>query len=102
MYFKIKSSPKYPEEAIKKHEQGTVLLDVLVGVDGKPISITVNRASKAPPELVKAASDAAMRWRFNPATEHGKPIQSYARIPVTFDIDDKPAATPAGSAPKSA
>lgn len=102
MAFEIKTAPAYPESAIKNHQQGTVVLDILVGVDGKPISLTVNQATKASPELVKAASDAAMHWQFTPEKKHGKPIQSYARIPVTFDLDVKPAAKPAGTAPKSA
>jgi TonB family protein len=102
MSFSAKINPVYQASAIKNHEQGTVVLDILVGVDGKPISFTVNQATKASPDLVKAASDAAMQWRFNPETKHGKPIQSYARVPITFEMDERPAVLPAATTQKSA
>jgi TonB family protein len=102
MRFNNAINPVYPASARKNHEQGTVVLDILVGVDGKPISFTVNKATKASPDLVKAASDAAMQWRFIPQIKNGKPIQSYARIPVNFALDEAPKTPPAAIAPKSA
>ncbi len=93
-------APKYPADAVKNHDQGMVILEVLVGTDGQPQRITVHSADNVAPSLVKAASDAAMKWRFNPALRDGKPIESYARVPVRFsltDTDDSSAAP--GAAP---
>lgn len=92
------SSPVYPADAIKQKHQGTVVLNVLVGTDGKPLSYKVDPSTKAAPELVTAASKAAMQWQFNPKMENGKPVEGYARVPVTFSLDetdsDKSAARP--------
>ena len=97
--FNAKINPRYPADALKNHQQGTVILDVLVGADGKPREVKVNPATQAAPSLVKAASDVAMQWRFNPATKNGKRIQSYARVPVNFEMDTPPPAPPVPSVP---
>lgn len=78
----------YPAEAIKQKHQGTVVLDVLVGTNGKPLSYKVDPSTKAAPELVTAASKAVMTWRYHPAVKNGKPIEGYARIPVTFNLTE--------------
>ncbi len=91
--------PPYPESAIENKEEGTVMLLVLVGVDGKPITTTVEPTTKAAPELIQAARDWVMQhWRFSPALENGAPVQSYARVPVAFRLSS-PAPTSSNGAP---
>jgi hypothetical protein len=46
--------------------------------------------------LIKAASDAAAQWHFTPAKRNGKAVESYAWVPVQFDLNDMPTA-PASS-----
>jgi TonB family protein len=99
--FNAQINPRYPADAIKNHQQGTVILDVLVGIDGKPRAVKVNPATHAAPSLIKAASDAAMQWRFNPATKNGKRIESYARIPVDFKMNTKPPIPPVPHSPSA-
>lgn len=82
--------PSYPESAIKNREQGTVVLKILVGKDGSPLTITIDPATEASAALSKVAVEAAERWRFNPATEEGKPIQAYTRVPITFSLTPLP------------
>jgi len=53
----------YPEEALKKGIEGTVL--VTVDVDSKGLVTNVMPVS-GPPELFQAAIDSAKQWRFNP------------------------------------
>lgn len=84
--------PGYPADAIKNKEQGTVVLRVLVGADGKPIQATVEATTKAAPSLIKAANDAVMNWHFTPAMKDGKPIEAYARVPFKFKLS-APAST---------
>jgi len=82
--------PQRPANNIRSHElKGTVVLIVLVGTDGMPSNFSVDPATHASPELVKAASDAAMKMRFNPHPANGKPIVGYVRIPFLFDGDNK-------------
>ena len=91
--------PPYPQGAVAKKEQGTVILDVLVGTDGTPRQVRVNPATKAAPELVKAASETAMQWHFQPEIRNGKPVEGYARVPVRFSLTPPPPAAPAPPAP---
>lgn len=89
--------PHYPEDAIKNKQQGTVILMVLVGTDGTPRKIEVDPATKAAPSLIKAASDVAMQWHFNPAMKNGRAIEGYAKVPVKFSLTviEKPFPKPA-------
>jgi TonB family protein len=90
--FNSHNPPRYPQDAIQNKQEGTVILKVLVGADGTPRTISVDPATQAAPSLIKAASDAAMQWHFNPAVKNGKPIESYAKVPVNFSLDPMPSA----------
>ena len=81
--------PRYPIDAVKKHEQGTVYLAVLVGTQGMPLSIKqVHEPGPQPAQdLVNASLQAAAKWRFKPATRDGRPIASWIKVPVTFELD---------------
>jgi hypothetical protein len=60
----------------------------------------VDPATQAAPDLIKAAGDAAMTWRFNPRLKNGKPVEGYARIPITFSLDSQvPAPSAASTSP---
>ncbi len=96
MSYVTQSAPIYPADAIKKKEQGTVVLLVLVSPEGKPIEATAEATTQAAPDLIKAATDAVMTWHFNPTMKNGKPIEAYARVPITFSLDQQmPPAPPA-------
>ncbi|MDE2155667.1 MAG: M56 family metallopeptidase [Xanthomonadaceae bacterium] len=84
--YNVRTQPHYPQNAVKNHEQGTVILMVLVGKDGAPRNIEVDPATDAAPDLIQAASDAAMKWHFNPEMRNGKPVEGYARVPVKFSM----------------
>lgn len=87
--------PAYPPDALRNHEQGMVFLNVLVGTDGAVHQIKVdNSATKASPELAKAASDAAMKWHFNPKLESGKAVEAWVKVPVMFSLSPLPAHPP--------
>ena len=77
--------PKYPPQAIRQRHEGTVTLMILVGVDGSPKDIKVEKSSGYR-ELDRAAMDAAKKWRFNPMIRNGQKVEGYARVPVTFNL----------------
>jgi TonB family protein len=86
--YKNRNPPAYPAEAIKKGEQGKVLLDVTIDATGKVTKATVDpKRSTAPVALQNAALLAAINWRFNPGMEHGHPVGGRVEIPVTFSLD---------------
>lgn len=88
-------TPRYPATAVKNQQQGTVVLKVLVGADGKPLKATPEPGTTIAPDLVQAATATAMQWHFNPAQRDGKPVESYARVPVKFSLTPLPPPPPA-------
>jgi TonB family protein len=83
--------PKYPAKALAEGVGGTVVLDVLVGVDGVPRQIKVIRST---PEGLfdEQAVEAAWNWRFNAGRNGatGEKVEGWVRVPVNFS-PDKPA-----------
>jgi protein TonB len=79
--------PEYPAAARRMQLEGTVLVRVLVGVDGDPRELSVARTSGAP-VLDEAALRAIRRWRFVPARRGDTPIAHWAEVPVQFRLQD--------------
>ena len=79
-----KVEPDYTEEARKAKLQGTVLLYIEVGEDGKPKNLRVMRSLGL--GLDEKAMDAASRWRFQPGHKNGKPVTVAATIEVNFRL----------------
>jgi protein TonB len=77
--------PSYPPQAVRQHHTGTVTLLILVGLDGVPKDVKVEKSSGFH-ELDKAAMDAVQKWRFNPEVKNGKKVEGYARVPINFNL----------------
>ncbi len=79
--------PSYPAEAIRKGLTGTVELEILVGVDGKPLEATVVRSS-GHRVLDQAARKVVLaQWRFQPAVRDGREVQAIGRVPIVFTLE---------------
>lgn len=79
--------PSYPGEAVRNNLTGTVMLEILVGIDGKPVEVTVVRSS-GHRVLDQAARRVVMsRWTFQPAMEGGQPVQARGRVPIEFTLE---------------
>ena len=76
-------TPRYPRNALRDGIGGVVQLQVDVGPDGVPTSVSLIRSSGSR-ELDRAASDAVRRWRFEPATENGQPTVGRVTVPIQF------------------
>ncbi len=92
LQFNARMQPRYPKASIINKEQGTVVLKVLVNPDGsvKTADYDPKASTTTSANLIAAASGAAMQWRFHPAMKGGQPIESYARVPVAFQLDPLP------------
>lgn len=92
--FNASAQPSYPAASIRNQEQGTVVLNVLVNPDGsvKQVDYDPKASTTTSGNLIAAASEAAMRWRFHPALRNGQPIESHARVPVEFSLQLLPTA----------
>ncbi len=67
-------------------EQGTVQLRVLVGIDGLPKTVTVQRSS-GHVRLDEQAVWAMQRARFKPQTDDGVPIEWIVIAPLQYEIE---------------
>jgi protein TonB len=76
-------APRYPVEALRNGESGTVLLHVEVGADGVPTDVQVSQSSHSR-SLDRAASEAVRHWRFHPAQRNGQPVAGSVQVPVAF------------------
>lgn len=66
--------------------QGTVILRVLVGEDGAPLEVSIERSSGNRSLDTAARNQVLRRWKFQPAIDGGKPVRAYGLIPVDFKL----------------
>ena len=79
-------APSYPRDALRAGITGTVLLEVLVGVDGSPLKVTIHQSS-GNRELDRAAQQQVQKhWRFRPASRDGAPVQAIGIVPIDFKL----------------
>jgi TonB family protein len=81
VFVKKSVQPVYPEEAQKKFIQGPVLLDVVIGNDGKVESVHTIRGDSV---LAKAAAEAVQQWTFYPFRKDGKPLRVIVMMTQSF------------------
>ena len=80
-------APTYPRDALRAGITGTVLLEVLVDVDGSPLKVTIHRSS-GNRELDRAAQQQVQKhWRFRPASRNGAAVQAIGIIPIDFKLN---------------
>jgi len=78
--------PEYPNEAVRRGEQGLVELLVHVTSEGLPSQVDIARSSGFQ-LLDRTARDAVASWRFVPAVRDGQPIPSSASVRIVFQLD---------------
>lgn len=78
--------PEYPLTARQRHWQGTVLLRVYVGADGRAQQVVIARSS-GHDTLDESALDAVKQWRFVPAKRGDSAEASWATVPIVFELD---------------
>ncbi|HUD42486.1 MAG TPA: energy transducer TonB [Dokdonella sp.] len=77
--------PVYPADALRRGEQGTVLLRVSVAADGSIERVEIERSSGSS-RLDRAARDAVRQWRFRPPLVGGAPAAAVGIVPVMFRL----------------
>lgn len=80
------SAPVYPGQAFAQGQSGKVVLEIEVGVDGKPTAISV--VESTPAGVFDASTvTAAWQWQFTPSMVDGQPVAGKVRVPVHFDLE---------------
>lgn len=78
-------APAYPMVSRRMREEGQVMLRVLVSADGQPNRIEL-RTSSGSERLDRAAQEAVSRWRFVPARQGERAIESWVLVPIVFKL----------------
>ena len=77
----------YPKDGMTHRLEGTVLLRVLVDETGKPIDVIIEKSS-GQKILDRSAHDQVLaKWLFQPAVVQGQHVKAWARVPVTFSLN---------------
>lgn len=76
----------YPNKAVKKKIEGTVIVQFIVGKDG---TITDIQAISGP-DLLRPAAEKIIRQSppWTPAFQDGRPVKSYKKQPFVFKLED--------------
>jgi TonB family protein len=69
----------------QRAEGGSATISLIVGKDGIPSDLKIEKASSA--AFGKACLMAAAKWRFRPGSVRGKPARSRVTIPFTITAE---------------
>lgn len=78
-----KVEPPYPLIARQKHIQGTVMLEAIIGKDGR---IRDLKPLCGAPELVQSSLSAIRQWRYSPYLLEGNAVEVETTITVRFHM----------------
>ena len=78
--------PPYPRAEARTGTGGTVLLKVLVDIDGRPLDVVVLESSGNRNLDRSARQHVLKNWLFQPAMRDGKAVQAYGKVPVVFSM----------------
>jgi periplasmic protein TonB len=78
--------PVYPPEAVRRAEQGKVILLIHVSAEGLARGVDIAQSSGFV-LLDNAAREAVARWHFLPAVQDGQPIPFDMALQVVFHLD---------------
>lgn len=76
--------PVYPAIARAARVQGSVIVEAIIGTDGR---VRGSRVLRSIPLLDQAALDAVREWQYTPPTLNGAPIEVIMTATVTFSLE---------------
>lgn len=85
--YAIAPPPPYPRDAMRDGASGTVLLEVLVDVDGRPLEVKIAHSSGHRGLDNAARRHVLAKWRFEPAVRDGRAVQAIGMVPVDFVLE---------------
>lgn len=78
--------PPYPREHLRNGDEGVVLLQVLVDVDGRPLQVDIAEGSGHRGLDRAAQRHVLANWRFQPAMRDGQAVQAIGLVPIEFSL----------------
>lgn len=80
------TAPRYPREEARAGVEGRVVLRILVGIDGRPMEVAIDKSS-GNRVLDRTAREHVLKtWIFKPAMREGQPVQAYGLVPIDFTM----------------
>jgi protein TonB len=80
------AAPEYPLASRRRGEEGRVTLLVQVDPQGRVLDLSV-LGSSGFQALDREAERTVRRWRFEPATQEGRPVFSTVPVVITFRLE---------------
>lgn len=78
--------PRYPPASVRAHEEGTVMLRVLVDANGVPQRVEIARSS-GHARLDASAKESVERARFRPVMRNGVAVPAWGVVPIAFRLE---------------
>ena len=76
--------PRYTEEARLSRIQGVVILEAIIDANGDVHDVKILKA--LPMGLSESAVETALQWKFEPATQYGKPVPVFLNLTIRFSL----------------
>ncbi|MBU1317782.1 MAG: energy transducer TonB [candidate division Zixibacteria bacterium] len=80
-------TPVYPEMARRAGFEATLVIRVLVDVEGNPIKAVIMKSSSTNVGFEQAAIDAALKGKWTPALVNDNPVMCWVSYTVVFSLD---------------
>ena len=84
-YRRSPTPPNYPRRALRRNQQGTVLVRARITPLGDVAEVTVHQSSGYN-LLDESALVAVNNWAFEPAYQNGEATEAWVQVPVNFKI----------------
>lgn len=84
--YDLAPAPDYPRDALRAGIEGTVMLQVLVDIDGRPLKVDVQHSSGDRRLDAAARRQVLEHWRFRPAVRDGRRVQAIGLVPIAFKL----------------
>ncbi len=78
-------APEYPEQALERGWEGSVILRVKVLANGSPDTVSVKQSS-GKKLLDSAAVRTVKQWKFSPALKGKTPVEGWVDVPIHYQL----------------
>ncbi|QTD46393.1 energy transducer TonB [Ottowia testudinis] len=82
----LNPAPVYPATSRQLREAGRVVVRVLIGTDGRPIDVVLQRSS-GHDQLDQVSLETVRGWRFDPAAYQGTTDTRWVHVPINFVLE---------------
>jgi protein TonB len=83
--YDLNPPPHYPRVARRRNYAGTVMLDVLVTVEGRVEQVRIVESS-GHDVLDQSALKSVKGWQFTPARQGDRPVEMWVQVPVRYEL----------------